>query len=281
MGLKNCAVPELRLRRKPLLAAAVMAALGRPFLIGVLFVCAGRAQSQAAGGSAQSFEVASIKPNRSGARNTGFKRFTGGELDATNITLKMLIVFAYDTPQERILQGPAWLDSERYDILAKPDAGPDRPVDRSAGAIKLRTQTLLADRFKLQFHRERRLVAGYALTVAKGGVIAKVSALPDGRSGGNGGRGWIHSVGAPFSALVIRLSDLLQRPVVDNTQDARRFDFDLRWSPDVEPLGAASPASDGPSLFTALEEQLGLRLVAQRVQAVVLVIDHAELPSEN
>src|ERR1700746_164276 len=135
MGSNYCSVSGSRLRRKPLLAAAVMAALG-PFLTGVLSVRPIRAQSQSAGGSPPSFEVASIKPNRSGARNSGFKRFTGGELDATNITLKMLIAFAYDPPQERILQGPAWLDSERYDILAKPDVGPDRPVDRSVGAIK-------------------------------------------------------------------------------------------------------------------------------------------------
>src|ERR1700744_2397793 len=141
MGLmKSCAVRGSHLGRRLSLASAALAALGGLFLAG--------AQLQSGGGKAPSFEVASIKVNRSGARNSGFKRFIGGQLDAANITLKMLIAFAYDIPQERILQGPAWLDSERYDILAKPDQNTDQPVDRSTGAIKLRTQTLLADRFK-------------------------------------------------------------------------------------------------------------------------------------
>jgi uncharacterized protein (TIGR03435 family) len=83
------------------------------------------------------------------------------------------------------------------------------------------------------------------------------------------------------SELIILLTDILQRPVVDRTQDARKFDFHLRWTPDTAPVGAELIASDGPSLSTALEEQLGLTLVSQRVQAEVLIIDHAELPSEN
>jgi len=222
-----------------------------------------------------SFQVATIKPAVPDAAGSSGEDGRRGLLKVYNVTLKRCIRYAYNMPETQILSGPKWVDEIRYDIMAKADG----PIPE-AELLKM-LQPLLADRFKLQFHRERRLVAGYAVTVAKSGVIAKVSTLPEGRSGGNGGRGWIRSVGAPFSALVIRLSDLLQRPVVDNTQDARRFDFDLRWSPDVEPLGAASTASDGPSLFTALEEQLGLRLVAQRVQADVLVIDHAELPSEN
>jgi uncharacterized protein (TIGR03435 family) len=84
-----------------------------------------------------------------------------------------------------------------------------------------------------------------------------------------------------MSLLAIRLSDLLQRPVVDRTQDTRRFDFHLRWSPDTAPVGAEPVASDAPSLSTALEEQLGLKLLSRRVPAEVLVIDHAEPPSEN
>jgi uncharacterized protein (TIGR03435 family) len=222
-----------------------------------------------------SFQVATIKPAVPDAAGSSGEDGRRGLLKIYNVTLKRCIRYAYNMPETQILGGAKWVDEIRYDITAKAD----EPVAESE-LLKM-LQPLLADRFKLTFHHERRFVAGYALTVAKSGVIAKVSELPDGRSGGNGGRGWIHSVGAPLSALVIRLSDLLQRPIVDTTQDARRFDFDLRWSPDVEPLGTASTSSDGPSLFTALEEQLGLRLVAQRVQADVLVIDHAELPSEN
>jgi uncharacterized protein (TIGR03435 family) len=221
------------------------------------------------------FPVATIKPAVPDAAGSSGEDGRSGLLKVYNVTLKRCIRYAYNMPETQILGGPKWVDEIRYDILAKAD----EPVSESE-LLKM-LQPLLADRFKLQFHRERRLVAGYALTVAKGGIIAKVSTLPEGRSGGNGGRGWIHSVGAPFSSLIIRLSDLLQRPVVDNTEDARRFDFDLRWSPDVEPLSTEPAVSSGPSLFTALEEQLGLRLVTQRVSADVLVIDQAELPSDN
>jgi uncharacterized protein (TIGR03435 family) len=84
-----------------------------------------------------------------------------------------------------------------------------------------------------------------------------------------------------MNELIIRLTDLLQQPVIDRTQDTRRFDFHLRWTPDAGPAGAEQVASDGPSLATALEEQLGLKLVSQKVPADVLVIDRAELPSEN
>jgi uncharacterized protein (TIGR03435 family) len=166
------------------------------------------------------------------------------------------------------------VDELRYDITARGD----QPVAEPA-LLKM-LQPLLADRFKLLFHRETRLVAGYTLTVVKAGIKAKVSE-PNGRSGGNGGSGRIDSIGTPMSELIIRLSDLLQQPVVDRTQDTRRFDFHLRWSPDTAPAGAESVASDGPSLATALEEQLGLKLVSQKVPADVLVIDRAELPSEN
>jgi uncharacterized protein (TIGR03435 family) len=84
-----------------------------------------------------------------------------------------------------------------------------------------------------------------------------------------------------MAAIVLRLSDLLQRPIVDQTHDTRTFNFHLRWTPDVAPLGVESVAADGPTLFTALEEQLGLKLLPQKVQADVLLIDHAELPSDN
>lgn len=287
--MKYRAVPGLRLRRKPLLAAAVMAALGGPFLTAALFICAGRAQSQSAGASAQSFEVASIKPNRSGARNSGFKRFTGGELDATNITLKMLISFAYDIPQERILQGAAWLDSERYDILAKPEAGPDRPVDRSMGAIKLRTQTLLADRFKLDLHKETRQLPIFRLLVEKGGpkhLLPPKGVTPDLFT--NGRHVTCQAASMAFFAKNF-LTGEVGGPVLDETGIEGNFDFSMDWAAADNPVRRSGDAVDdriasdstGPSIFTALREQLGLKLEAGKGPVEVLVIGHVEKPSEN
>ena len=258
-----------------------MAALGGLFLAS--------AQSQSAGGKALSFEVASIKPNRSGARNSGFKRFIGGQLDATNITLKMLIAFAYDTPEDRILQGPAWIESERYDILAKPDQAMDQPNDRSIATIKLRTQTLLADRFKLTLNKESRQLPIFRLLVDKGGpkhLLPPKGATPDLFT--NGRHVTCQAASMAFFAKNF-LAGQVGGPVFDETGIEGKFDFSMNWSPaDIQPgkpidAGDERNAPDpmAPSLFTALREQLGLRLEAGKGPVEVLVIGHAEKPSEN
>jgi uncharacterized protein (TIGR03435 family) len=283
------AIAGLRLGRKLSLATAAVAALGSPFLTGVLSVCSSRAQSQSRSGSAQSFEVVSIKPNRGGARNSGFKRFTGGQLDAANITLKMLIAFAYDIPEERILQGPAWLDSERYDILAKPDQGTDQPVDRSMGTIRLRTQTLLADRFKLTFRKESRQLPIFRLTVDKGGP--KRLQPPKGPSPDlftNGHHVTCQAASMAFFAKNF-LTGQVGGPVFDETGIKGNFDFSMDWSADDNPSRSTVDAGDQrsaadptePSLFTALREQLGLKLIASKGPVEVLVIRYTEKPSEN
>jgi len=236
----------------------------RPFI--ALFILLGVGEA--------SFQVATIKPAVPDAAGSSGEDGRRGLLKVYNVSLKRCIRYAYGMPESQILGGPKWVDQLRYDITAKADDALGEPE-----LLKM-LQPLLVERFKLILHRETRVIAGYALTVARGGITAKVSE-PNGRSGGNGGRGRIDTVGTPMSALIIRLSELLQRPVLDKTQDPRRFDFHLRWTPDAAPLGVDSSASDGPSIFTALEEQLGLRLVSQRVPAEVLVIDHAEMPSEN
>ncbi|HEY3841521.1 MAG TPA: TIGR03435 family protein, partial [Bryobacteraceae bacterium] len=118
------------------------------------------------------FEVAAIKLNRSGAMNSGFRRAAPGELNALNITLKMLIAYAYNVQDYQIIGGPGWMDSERYDILAKPATGAERAT------LRARVQTLLADRFQLVFHRDTRELPIYALTVAKKGPKLRLSTQP-------------------------------------------------------------------------------------------------------
>lgn len=223
---------------------------------------------------AASFEAATIKPAVPDAGGSSGEDGRNGVLRVYNVTLKRSIRYAYAIAEDQIVGGPKWIDDVRYDIVAK--------SDHPAGEPELLTmlQPLLADRFKLEFHHESRMIQGYALTVAKGGIKANVSD-PDRHSGGNGGRGFIDTAASQISALTIRLSALLGRPVVDMTGDKRRFDFHLRWTPDDTRTGTDSTASDSPSLFTALREQLGLKLESRRVLVDVLVVDHAEAPSNN
>jgi uncharacterized protein (TIGR03435 family) len=121
---------------------------------------------------------------------------------------------------------------------------------------------------------------GYTLTVAKGGIRATPSD-PSSHSGGNGGRGFIDATASTFTSLTIRLSALLGRPVVDMTGDNRKFDLHLRWTPDDVQKSTDSAEPERPSLFTALQEQVGLKVESGRVSADVVVVDHAELPTDN
>lgn len=215
-----------------------------------------------------SFESATVKPTVSDPSFSG-EDGRNGVLKMWNVSLKRCIRYAYTIPEEQILEGPKWIDELRYDILAR--------ADHPAGEPELlrMVQPLLADRFKLQVHRETRTIPGYALVVAKGGIKA-MPADPAQHSAGNGGRGFIDAVASPLSGLTIRLTALLGRPVIDMTGDTRNFTFHLKWTPDE-----ALPAGEYPSLTTALQEQLGLKLESRRVSAEVMVVDRAELPSDN
>jgi uncharacterized protein (TIGR03435 family) len=217
---------------------------------------------------AASFEVASIKRAVPDAGGSSGEDGRNGVLRVYNVTLKRCIRYAYAMPEGQILGGPKWIDDLRFDIIAR--------ADHPAGEPELLTmlQPLLADRFNLEFHHESRTISGYALTLAKGGIKATVSD-PNRRSGANGGRGFVDAVAFPVSELTIRLSAVLGRPVIDMTGDKRRFDIHLRWTPDD------TATSDSPSLPTALQEQLGLRLEARKVPVDVLVVDRAALPSDN
>jgi uncharacterized protein (TIGR03435 family) len=260
--------------------------------VGVLSAPPSRAQSQSAVPSPQAFDVASIKLNRSGARNSGFKRFTGGVLNATNITLKMLIAFAYDISQDQILEGPGWLDSERYDVLAKPDRSSDAGAisdDRSMALIRRRTQALLGDRFKLALRKETRQLPVFALVLGNGGP----KHLQEAKGGKpdlitNGHHVSCQRVSMEFFAKVF-LTGETGRPVLDRTGIKGDFDFTLDWTPDESPAkrpgdgneARSAPDPMGPSFFTALQEQLGLKLEATKGPVEVFVVDHAEKASEN
>jgi uncharacterized protein (TIGR03435 family) len=247
------------------------------------------------------FEVASIKPNISGAGFVMIPPTVGGKFTATNVNLRTLVAIAYDMRSFQLSGGPEWASSDRYDVIAKADGNPDKE------RIALMLQSMLAERFQLRVHREAKELPGYALTVAKGGLKMKAtqdsSCTPVLRS---------EAPAAPCGSFLIRANQLdgskidmkqlanilamqrdLGRPVVDETRTAGEFDVHIGWVPfegtggsgGPGPEGAGgqplSPDSSGSSIFTALREQLGLQLNAQRVLTEMLAIDHAEKPSEN
>jgi bla regulator protein blaR1 len=281
-------VLRLSLGRKLFVAAVLGAVIGGPFWTGMQVVRASQAQSPSAA-AIPGFGVASIKVNRTGERNSGFRRFTGGELNTLNITLKMLIAFAYAIPEDRVLQGPGWLDSEKYDILAKPDRGAGQAVDLSMGAIRVRTQALLADRFKLVLHKDTRQLPIFKLLVDKNGprhLEPPKGTTPDLIN--NGHHVMCVATSMEYFAKVF-LTGQMGGPVIDQTGIQGNFDFSMDWTPDEsaprrqpdagEPPTAPDPA--GPSLLSALREQLGLKLEAGKGPVEVLIIDRAEKPSEN
>jgi len=277
--MANSAAHRLGWTRRALLIASAAFALAVPVIVGT-------AQTQTVVPSPQTFEVTVVKPNNTGARNSGFRRFTGGMLNATNITLKMLIAFAYDLPEDQILDGPAWITSDRYDILAKPDGNPDQSV----GLIRLRTQALLADRFKLALRKETRQLSVYTLTVDNGGP-KHLNPPKGGKQDlvNNGHHVTCISASMPFFARVF-LTDVLGKPVLDRTGISGEYDFEMEFAPYVnsakapgenkDDLAVSDPAG-GPSIFTATRQQLGLKLEATKGPVEFLIVNHAEKASEN
>jgi uncharacterized protein (TIGR03435 family) len=255
------------------------------------------------------FEVASVKPAAPDARGMFIRPGPGGGVSITNMTLKELIVIAYRIQRFQISGGPAWLDSVHYDIIAKPEAKPKQ------GEIPLMLQALLADRFQLTIHRETKEFPVYALVLARkdgklgpGLVAAKEGGctppdpnqrLPPPEPGKLPSLSCgqmmmsprqLRVVSGPLANMIMPLSRFLGRTVIDQTGLTGNFDISLDWTPDETqlaqmplPQDAPKPPSDlaGPSIFTAIQEQLGLKLESQKGPVEIFVIDRAEKPSEN
>ena len=233
-------------------------------------------------------------------------QFTPDGVSFSNVALQLVLRESLGIEDSRILGGPDWVKTGRFDIEAKVDAA-DAPKLDNLPFDERRKMLLpvLADRFGLKFHHETRELPTYALVVAKGGLKMKEAkpgdTYPNGVKGPDGqsragmmmmGRGNLTGQAVPITNLVTMLSNQrLGRPLYDKTGLAGNYDFDLHWTPDDAPpmaggAQAGSPGSDaatdpGPSLFTALQEQLGLRLDPQKGPVDVVVIDHIEQPSAN
>jgi uncharacterized protein (TIGR03435 family) len=232
--------------------------------------------SVARGQSAPAFEAASLKP--SGPDSSRGVSVTSTQWVWSRATLHQLIQTAFDV-KNYSFPAPAWMDGQEFDMVAKfPSGAPPRERSKML-------QTLLVERFKLTFHYEPRTTNGYALVVAKGGM--KVQPVEGGEQGGTMGPDRFTLRNTSLAQLANMLSYRLNLPVQDQTGKAGVFDFQMKWTPEAGPpamAGAPDAAADpnGPSLFNALQEQLGLKLETRKLPVDVLVVDHAEkTPVEN
>ena len=279
------------------------------------------AQNPPASSASPVFEVASVKPNKSGE---GFIRFglqPGGRFTAQNVPARELIRFAYNVQPFQIEGGPGWLNSDRFDVTAKAEGDLPPTGPGQSGPVQLMMQNLLADRFKLKVRRETKEMPVYELVLARSDGRLGKQIEPStvdcvamrGRGAGPGGRGpggpppsppqpgerpqcgmfmGIGSVGAgdvTIEQLAQLLSQGVRRMVVDKTGLTGRYSFNIEFTPDqMPPPGAAPPGvqlpavnPDKPSMFTALQEQLGLKLESARGQVETLVIDSIEQPTPD
>jgi uncharacterized protein (TIGR03435 family) len=233
------------------------------------------------------FDVATIKPNPNGS-GKGFG-IRGRTFTTINTSLSDLIVFAYDVQAKQILNGPDWIDKDKFDLTAVPDTE-GSPSNRQWKAM---VQKLLADRFQLTFHHDKKELPVYILSVVKGGPknLNKSDATGDGfsvpiRPVPGGFTMPIHNaMMSDFTSFALQ-GAVLDRPVLDQTGLTGRYDFTLTWAPLGTEFGGMMPPpapvdNPPPNLFTAIQEQLGLKLEAVKAPADVMVIDKAERPSAN
>lgn len=236
------------------------------------------------------FDVATIKPSRPDAQGQSILVGRGGTnlFTTTNVPLNVLIVFAYGLHPKQLTGGPSWMDSEKYDISAKPDREGVPNVDQ----LKKMVQELIVERFGFKFHLEKKELSVYAITVAKSGVkMTKV----------DGDRGNLPGYGGPPGNLQVRNTTMedfagflqnriVDRPVVDQTGLKDRYDFRVRYTPDRAvpaaaganaPVGAAGDVDAPPDLYAAFQQQLGLKLESTKAAVSVMVIDQVAKPSEN
>jgi uncharacterized protein (TIGR03435 family) len=244
------------------------------------------------------FEAASIKPSGPNTFGATIRFLPGEGLLVSGASLKALIVTASGVRDFQIPDGPGRISSERFDVSARPETSdsPESSQDEQRKALGQQTverlRNLLEERFPLKFHRETKEQQVYALVVAKNGP--RLEQAKDGQGRMRMGRGMLTDQGAELGMLAFTLSNQLGRLVIDKTGLTGQYHFEWKWTPDpgqpaTAPLGPPPPGAalprppdpHGPSIFTAVEEQLGLRLESQEAPVETLVIDRVETPSEN
>ena len=228
------------------------------------------------------YDVVSIKPHKAGDLSIAWRSTSDG-FAYVNMTLGSLIQGAYGIKLEDALIGlPKWASDDRYDVEAKMDEETAALQKKLARADRRKLQQMLmqdliADRLKFKAHIETRQLAAYDLVIAKSGVKMTESA-PDAKGMLTVGQGRFEATGFEVGNLADNLTGNIGKTVVDKTGLAgKKFDFKLNYTPDEQ----QGTSDAGPSLFTAIEEQLGLKLLASKAMVEVVVVDHIEKPSEN
>ena len=280
------------------LTTLILACAGMP-MVGAI----AQATSPPAAGAAKtwSYDAVSVKPNQSGTNRTRIM-MNGGVYQATNVRVIDMISSAYNIKVDLISGMPGWTDGARYDVTAKMSPEDAEALDKMTREERTATSqammlAMLTERFHLKAHVETKELPVYDLVIAKGGSKIK-EAMPgdtyeNGFKGmnGKGGAGMMHMgageltvQGVEISGLVNVLVSQLHRTVLDKTGLKGKYDFTLKFAPDHDgPPGGDSGSStdDAPSIFAALEEQLGLKLQPSKGPVDTLVIDHVEQPTEN
>jgi uncharacterized protein (TIGR03435 family) len=235
-----------------------------------------------------SFEVATIKPSKPDDQRKAFI-VDGDRFKIINQPLVQILCFAYDVQAKQLIGLPPWAETDKYDIDAKPD-GEGAPSGKQWKAM---IQKMVAERYKLTFHPDKKELSVYVLSVAKGGPkLTKNEGDPNGLPalffhGRLGDLDVRNATLADFTGLM--QSAVLDKPVVNQTELTGKYDFTLSWTPDdsqFSGMGAKIPpptdnANAPPNLYTAMQEQIGLKLEATKAPADVMVIDHVEKPSDN
>jgi uncharacterized protein (TIGR03435 family) len=283
--MSHRAAHRLGTGRKLLLAGLSAAVIAGPVAFGLMSAPQAKADHP-------KFEVASIKPSRSSDPFMPGNVGPGGTFTTDGISIKSLIQIAYDVRACQISGGPDWISSEKYAIVAKAE-GPEneRKVngDQRLERFRLRLRSLLADRFRFQFHTGTKELPVYALVVGKNGPK-----LQKAKTKGSiaMGRGQLTAHSLSMADLAAHLSNQVGRVVLDKTGLQGDYNFTLKWTPEErsqQPFGPGpmaqnalpQPEANGPSIFTALQEQLGLKLESQKGPVEILVIDHVEKPTAN
>lgn len=237
------------------------------------------------------FEVVTVKPTDLNKHRDENIDYNGRHFTLVDFNVNDLITFAYGLHIREIVRAPSWFDTDRFDIDGVPDVEGDPNMDQ----MRTMVQKLLVDRFQLTFHHEKKILAVYELTISRSGPKMEKSGVGPADEYGFSMRGRLGTLAVRNLSMVEFARNMqafvLDRPVVDHTGLEGRYDFNLDWMPDDSQFaqlrkgGTLPPppndSSPLPSLYTAIQEQIGLRLAPVKIPTEVIVIDHAETPSPN
>jgi uncharacterized protein (TIGR03435 family) len=226
------------------------------------------------------WEVATVKPSDPNDTNAGF-HLEGRHIFVERQTVEAMLLMGYGLQKKQIVGAPNWLETERWDVKGQPDVAGQPSLKQYQAMV----QKVLAERFGFKSHTEKRELAVYAITQAKGGAkLAKSAGDPNGLLdetgyGSGSGQEVMRMTNGSMGDFALMLKFYMDRPVVDQTGLAGRYDFKLKWT--VDETRAPTDGSAAPGIFTAVQEQLGLKLEPVKAPVDVLVIDHVERPSAN